>query len=53
MIKLKPKDVVLISRLIIKLFRYSSHGFDKEERRDLADVLTEVLVDLLESTRRE
>ncbi len=53
MIKLKPKDIVLVSRLIIKLFRYSRHGYDKEERRDLADDLTELLVDLLESTRRE
>jgi hypothetical protein len=52
MIKLKPKDVVLVGRLIIKLFRYSSHGYDKEERKDLADDLTEVLVELLETLRK-
>lgn len=47
MIKLKPKDIVIISRLIIKLFRYSRDGLEKEERKDLADDLTEVLVELL------
>ena len=47
MIKLKPKDAVLISRLMIKLFRYSKDGLTKEERRDLADDLTEVLVEIL------
>jgi phenylpyruvate tautomerase PptA (4-oxalocrotonate tautomerase family) len=47
MTKIKPKDAVLIARLIIKLFRYSRDGLDKEERRDLADDLTEILVELL------
>ena len=47
MTKIKPKDIVLISRLIIKLFRYSRDGLDKEERGNLADDLTEILVELL------
>jgi len=47
MIKVKPKDAVLIAKLMIKLFRYSKDGLTKEERRDLADDLTEVLVELL------
>jgi len=52
MIKLKPKDILLVSRLIIKLFRYSHSGYDKEERKDLADDMTEVLVELLETLRK-
>ena len=47
MIKIKPKDIMFISRLIIKLFRYSRDGLDKEERIDLADDLTEILVEIL------
>lgn len=47
MTKIKPKDAVLIAKLMIKLFRYSKDGLTKEERRDLADDLTEVLVELL------
>jgi phenylpyruvate tautomerase PptA (4-oxalocrotonate tautomerase family) len=47
MTKIKPKDIVLISRLIIKLFRYSRDGLNKEERMDLADELTEILVEIL------
>jgi len=47
MTKIKSKDIVLISRLIIKLFRYSRDGLDKEERGDLADDLTEILVEIL------
>lgn len=46
-IDMKPKDIVLISRLIIKLFRYSRDGLNKEERMDLADDLTEILVEIL------
>ena len=49
MIKIKPKDIVLTSRLIIKLFKYSRDGLNKEERMDLADDLTEILVELLSS----
>jgi phenylpyruvate tautomerase PptA (4-oxalocrotonate tautomerase family) len=47
MTKVKPKDAVLIAKLMIKLFRYSKDGLTKEERRDLADDLTEVLVEIL------
>jgi len=47
MTKVKPKDIMFISRLMIKLFRYSKDGLTKEERRDLADDLTEILVELL------
>ena len=52
MIKLKPKDIVVISRLVIKLFRYMRDGLDQEERKDLADDLTEVLVEVLSSVRK-
>ena len=47
--KLKPReiDIIKISRLIVKLFRYSRDGLEKEEREELADELTEIIVDLL------
>lgn len=47
--KVKPRDIdiIKISRLIVKLFRYSKDGLDKEEREELADELTDIVVDLL------
>ena len=46
-IDMKPKDIVLISKLILKLFRYMKNGLDRAERRDLADDLTDLLVEIL------
>ena len=45
--KLKPKEVLTISKLIVKLFRYAKDGLDKEEREELADELTDIVVELL------
>lgn len=52
MTRIKPKDIVLISKLVIKLFRYSKDGLDQEERKDLADDLTEILVEVLSTLRK-
>ena len=45
--KLKPKEVLTISKLIIKLFRYAKDGLDKEEREELADELTDIVVEVM------
>ena len=47
MTKIKPKDIVLISRLIIKLFRYMRHGLDRDERIELANDIADVVAELL------
>ena len=45
--KLKPRDVIIISKLIVKLFRYAKDGLDAVEREELADELTDIVVELL------
>ena len=51
MIKNKPKEIVMISKLMIKLFRYMREGLDIDERKELADDLTDLLIEIIESTR--
>ena len=45
--KVKPKEVITISKLIIKLFRYAKDCLDASEREELANELTDIVVELM------